>query len=50
MLPFAPAGPKVWQPAQPAAVKICSPPVAPSRPACASAPWSSPRLPLAKAT
>jgi hypothetical protein len=42
MLPFEPAGEKVWQPAQPAAVKICSPVFACARPADASAPESWP--------
>ena len=42
MVPFEPAGAKVWQPAQPAAVKICSPVFAWARPAVASAPSSSP--------
>ena len=42
MLPLAPALVSLWQPAQPAAVKICSPVVAPARPALASAPSSSP--------
>ena len=47
MFPVAPAFASLWQPAQPAAVKICSPEVAPARPACASAPLSSPVLPVA---
>ena len=50
MLPVAFALASVWQPAQPAAVKICSPVVAPARPAWASAPWSSPVLAAAKPT
>ena len=50
MFPVEPALLSWWQPPQPAAVKICSPVVAPARPACASAPLSSPGLPVAKAT